>query len=128
MGDQPFVGCWLVFYFYFLHPIHSRQDSLYGGSALCWVLAAFNFFHPIQSRQDSLDGGSALCWALTAFLFFFIIYKVGRIPWTGDQPFVGCWLVFYLFFHPIHSRQDSLDGGSALCWALAAFFFSSYTQ
>jgi hypothetical protein len=25
----------------------------------CWNLAAFSFLNPIHSRQDSLDGGSA---------------------------------------------------------------------
>jgi hypothetical protein len=37
------------------------------------------------------------------------------------QPFVGPWLLFQ-FLDPIHSRQDSLDGGSARRKA------STYTQ
>jgi hypothetical protein len=37
------------------------------------------------------------------------------------QPFVGSWLRFQ-FLDPIHSRQDSLDGGSARRKA------STYTQ
>jgi hypothetical protein len=33
--------------------------SIYGCTALCWALAAFQLLNPIHSRQDSLDGGSA---------------------------------------------------------------------
>jgi hypothetical protein len=33
--------------------------SIYGSTALCWALVAFQFFNPIHSRKDSLDGGSA---------------------------------------------------------------------
>jgi hypothetical protein len=35
---------------------------------------------------------------------------------TDLQPFVGYWPLFY-FLNPIHSRYDTLDGGSALCKA-----------
>jgi hypothetical protein len=35
----------------------------------------------------SLLGSAALfCWALASFSVFLILYTVGRIPWTGDQP------------------------------------------
>jgi hypothetical protein len=34
--------------------------SIYGSTVLfCWMLAVFQFLHFIHSRQDSLDGGSA---------------------------------------------------------------------
>jgi hypothetical protein len=34
--------------------------SIYGYTAVCWTLAAFfQFLDPIHSRYDSLDGGSA---------------------------------------------------------------------
>jgi hypothetical protein len=40
--------------------LHSYLSvSVYGSTALCWALAAFQFLDPIHSRQDSLDGGSA---------------------------------------------------------------------
>jgi hypothetical protein len=30
-----------------------------GSTVLCWTLVAFSVFNPIHSRYDSLDGGSA---------------------------------------------------------------------
>jgi hypothetical protein len=32
---------------------------IYGSTVLCWTLATFHFLNPIHSRSDSLDGGSA---------------------------------------------------------------------
>jgi hypothetical protein len=29
---------------------------------------------------------AALCWALAVFVSFFILFTIGRTPWTGDQP------------------------------------------
>jgi hypothetical protein len=33
-----------------------------------------------------INGSTDICWALAAFSVFVILYKVGRTPWTGDQP------------------------------------------
>jgi hypothetical protein len=38
-----------------------------------------------QSSTLSLYGSTAL-WTLAIFFNFFILYTVGRTPWTGDQP------------------------------------------
>jgi hypothetical protein len=35
--------------------------SVYGSTALCWALSAFQILNPIHSRYDSLNGGSARC-------------------------------------------------------------------
>jgi hypothetical protein len=35
--------------------------SIYGYTALFWNLAAFHFLNLIHSRYDSLDGGSVRC-------------------------------------------------------------------
>jgi hypothetical protein len=52
---------------------------------------------------------------------FIIIIIIIIIIIMAVQPFVGPWPLFQ-FLDPIHSRQDSLDGGSYRCKA------STYTQ
>jgi hypothetical protein len=42
-------ACWNLYYYYYY----------YGSTVLCWTLTAFSVFDPIHSRYDSLDGGSA---------------------------------------------------------------------
>jgi hypothetical protein len=35
----------------------------------------------------SIYGSTVLCWTLAAFsISYSYVYKVGRTPWTGDQP------------------------------------------
>jgi hypothetical protein len=42
--------------------------------------------NPYNILGRSMYGSTVLCWTLAAFFSFLILYKVGRTPWTGDQP------------------------------------------
>jgi hypothetical protein len=50
------------------------------------VLETISRKRALRHWDLSIYGSTALCWAWAVFFSFLILYTVGRIPWTGDQP------------------------------------------